>query len=325
MTLSGLRLSVVALLAVSAGCRVAQVQQDHDQFRAALVEMTTNQVMDNLIRAYNGLPIIQLDYTRATGTITQRADAGIGGSQTVSDSRVAAAVATFSRAITTAISYSIAGQQTNQLTVTAEPVLNNNEVYDAYLEFLAANDERGPRLIATFEPPPCEAAHIVKKCGKTYYWIPVDFKYDFLELALATTVQRGQPLSLPESFERTVVDVALYEDEDGEPTNYAVIALSQGIANDSGALFAELNRQKFEFRIAPHPDFGAETRELLINYRRVAPGDAQFELDTLRVALRHEQVKIKLDHHVPSLPTTRDHIRDLRAELEQIRLQDVSQ
>ena len=54
-----------------AGCRSTQLAQDQDQFRARLLDLYTNQIMDNLVRADQGLPIIQVDYTKITGTITQ--------------------------------------------------------------------------------------------------------------------------------------------------------------------------------------------------------------------------------------------------------------
>lgn len=313
---------------VLCGCRAAQIQSDQDRFRSALLDMLTNQVMDNLVRAHNGYPIIQLDYTRATGTVSHSAAANLGGGLSVSDDRtIAGAAITVGRYITDSLSYGISGDQYNQLTVTAEPVLNNNEVYDAYLDFLKPDPEFGPRLVATMEPPPSNAAHIVRECGEMYYWVPVGFKYDFLELALATTVQRGRALSIPEFFEATVVSIGPHFDEDGLPDRlFAEITLSTSLHNDSGTLFTRIGGQKHEFRLAPNPNAGragAQTNTLLIN-RNATPqlsDNLRHNIEHLRVAMSGEQVRIMLDSFQPTLPTTRDRIEGLRAELEQIRLQ----
>src|SRR5205823_6472697 len=80
-----------------------------------------------------------------------------------------------------------------QVALTATPVTTCNEVYDAYLEFLALPGS----LRCSLTPPPEGAAHISKKCGDQYYWVPVEYKKHFLGLALATTAQRRKGLGLP--------------------------------------------------------------------------------------------------------------------------------
>ena len=54
---------VVGLLAAIAGCRTEQLRYDQDQMRQAVLDLYTNQIMDNLIRAYCGMPMVQIDYT----------------------------------------------------------------------------------------------------------------------------------------------------------------------------------------------------------------------------------------------------------------------
>ena len=122
------------------GCRAAQLQHDQDDFRQRLMEMETNQILDNLILCQLGLPFVHLDYGKITGTVTQQANVGGGESQTVTDARTISAARLFagaSRSIATAYNFTIGANQSNQLTVTAEPVLNQPSVYRAYLEFLA--------------------------------------------------------------------------------------------------------------------------------------------------------------------------------------------
>src|SRR5262249_18479938 len=139
----------VALWLCGPGCRSAHLKMDQDCMRAALLDLYTNQIMDNLIRASNGYPIVQLDYSDITGTVTQNANASYGGNQTLQTARNELGVTTL-RQFTNFFEYSIGGSQENQLTITANPVLNNNEVYNAYLEYL----EKPERFIASDEPPP---------------------------------------------------------------------------------------------------------------------------------------------------------------------------
>ena len=62
----------VALCCVllASGCATRQLCGDEEKMRCCLLQLYTDQLMDNLIRASNGLPIIQLDYTDLTGTVT---------------------------------------------------------------------------------------------------------------------------------------------------------------------------------------------------------------------------------------------------------------
>src|SRR5438046_1026750 len=79
-----MRLAFVSLLiALISGCAVYDLHRDQDQMRQALLDLYTDQIMDNLIRASNGMPIVQLDYSNATGTITCKQNASFGEDQTV--------------------------------------------------------------------------------------------------------------------------------------------------------------------------------------------------------------------------------------------------
>src|ERR1700724_3054963 len=49
---------VAVLLIADSGCRSQQLARDEDHIRCAVLELQTNQIMDNLIRIRRGLPII---------------------------------------------------------------------------------------------------------------------------------------------------------------------------------------------------------------------------------------------------------------------------
>src|SRR5260370_41606300 len=52
------------------GCAMHPLQGDQDKIRCALLDLYTDQIMDNLVRQHSGLPIIQLDYINANATLT---------------------------------------------------------------------------------------------------------------------------------------------------------------------------------------------------------------------------------------------------------------
>ena len=74
------RTIAVATLAVMTfgGCRAHQLQQDQDAIRIAVMDMYTNQIMDNLVRAHNGYPFVQMQYQEITGTVGNDGSIGAG-------------------------------------------------------------------------------------------------------------------------------------------------------------------------------------------------------------------------------------------------------
>ena len=135
--------------------------------------------MDNLIRAHNGLPIIQLDYTNSKGMVTVQENGSITDSQVVTDGRmtsIPALTRTLSRTIATTINGTLGFQHTNQITLAATPLITANEVYDAYVEYLGIP---GSFVVSDCPPPPC-AAHICRKCNGKYYWVPTEQDVPFI-------------------------------------------------------------------------------------------------------------------------------------------------
>jgi hypothetical protein len=189
------------------GCAVHELRTDQEKIRDTLVELNTNQILDNLVRASKGLPIIQIDYTNASASVTFEETATIsdtlqstnGTALTTTVAKVGAA-ATTSLAVTAATLNTLIGSlgafHTNQIGVTGTPVLTSNELYDAYLAYLGVSGS----LQATATPPAPGEAHLCRRYGKCYYWVPVQFKESFYELALITTAQRDRMLRLPEYY-----------------------------------------------------------------------------------------------------------------------------
>jgi hypothetical protein len=331
----------VALCLCGPGCRSAQLKKDQDCMRSALLDLYTNQIMDNLIRAHNGYPIVQLDYSDITGTVTQNGNASYGGNQNLRTERNGLGLTTL-REFTNFFEYSVGGSQENQLTITANPVLNNNEVYNAYLEFL----EKPERFVVSDDPPPPGAAHIVrcapappcesceqgKGCVKKYYWVPCEYRYDFLRLALVTTVQRGQPLEVPDFFE-VIVEKA----EDTTPENLKkkkqtrfTLHFDKRIPNDSGELRVTVGDSTHRFRLDRYTDpvDGAVVKrgdKIDRLWLLLTPDDPSgLTANQLKAALEGKKVRVDLDSYKPTLPTTDDLLKSIRRNVGLIRLEQVN-
>ncbi len=187
-------------LFVGPGCRSQQLASDQNKIRCEVLNLYTDQIMDNLIRTDQGFPIVQMDYTQLVGTVTQNGTAGVtDGYTSAATHSLAGVVQTITHTFTNVVTFNASGYETAVLTVTANPLINNNEVYNAYIKFV--NQTPSP-LVKTCDPPPPGAAHICRKCGSVYYWIPTGYKNEFFRLALATTVMR--PTAPADYFENTV-------------------------------------------------------------------------------------------------------------------------
>src|SRR5437016_3956990 len=80
--------TIVVFGLAQSGCGAHQLCHDQDKLRCCLLDLYTNQIMDNLVRAHNGLPIIQLDYSQITAAVTLEASGSYGGNQQVGTSNL---------------------------------------------------------------------------------------------------------------------------------------------------------------------------------------------------------------------------------------------
>ena len=83
------RLLLVIWLASLSGCASAELGRDQDNLRTTLLDLYTDQLMENLVRAYNGMPIIQMDYANATATVTCKESGSFGDTTASTHSGVA--------------------------------------------------------------------------------------------------------------------------------------------------------------------------------------------------------------------------------------------
>ena len=150
----GFRMAVLLATVVAlGGCRSSALQKDQDRFRQTILDSYTNQIMDNLIRASNAMPIVQVDFTNITGTVTDVGSVGTSPSRppptTPSSpsphSRSSPSVPRSECSPTPPPGTSTPAAQ-QQLSVTGVPVIDKPEIYRAYLDFLSKPGSLDPRL-----------------------------------------------------------------------------------------------------------------------------------------------------------------------------------
>jgi hypothetical protein len=255
------------------GCVVNQLRNDQDRIRLMVQELQTNQLMDNLVRASNGMPIIQLDYSAAQTTVTMKDSAMLSDGNAVTHSNVLTTAATTTvmrtRMVVNTLMSSLSLDHTNEVAVGATPLTTSVEAYNAYLQFLAIPGS----LQVSPNPPPPGAAHICKQYGKEYYWVPFEFKDQFFDLGLATTSERGRLLIPP-------------------PEEYAV-SLTEVITSESKPIRVVVKIDKF----IPNNDTGIITfnKETKVGYDEYRPDDRTrlFETDKIVINLNNHPLGIQ--------------------------------
>lgn len=330
------RIAVAALaLTTLVGCRAQQLQQDQDSIRVSIMDMYTNQIMDNLVRAHNGYPFVQMQYKSITGTVGH--DGSIGASMADVGSRL--------------MNISLGGGQPNQLTVTANPIIDNDAVYLAYIDFV--RPEAG-NFVCTCEPPPCGAAHINVSCDDMHYWVPASRKHEFLRLSLATSVMsKGGGIKIPQSYTTTVNGLSdLQGTNDLAVTKSAADKASAGrkfgvpyelkvrfedfIPASVGTLTCRVNGKEENFALAPivvtsKPEEGAASEGQATNYLKISwkygdkPEHIKIAPAELAKALIGQTVKVDIPKYRPGFGTTGDVLGALQHEMHLFRLNQQSQ
>jgi hypothetical protein len=333
---------VIAVILACLGCRAQQLARDQNHIREAVMDLHTNQIMDNLIRARHGLPILQLDYIHMTGTVTDTGSASTGNIYT--DARTAAV-----RTLTDAFNINASGSKVNQLTITAEPVTTAPEVYNAYLEFLK---EPG-HLVESPCPPPPNCALIVRCCAadscsvcppkwhqpRVYYSVPLMYKDDFFKLSMYTVSLRGQPAAVSPEFEATILgfnpDDMRCDRANKACTYYVRFSIDKDIPNDDGYLIATIDGKRFEnaqglrFWHNKESDRAVagqrvtsdkKSSSFVLEFNAKQMHVPELTIDDVAKALTGQKAKIHLDNFVPSGSPTDRLLEDVRSQVELNRL-----
>jgi hypothetical protein len=154
------------------GCNYDIQKSDQLGMRRTLLSVYEEQIMDNLYRTSNGLPVLQLDYTQITGTTgVTFTENGSGGQNTglgINSSNVPQAQLGALVPISNAWNWTLgaSGTQSSQIAVTANPVtvttLNgSDDIYAVYIEYLKGdvdNDEFQLEQFALRHPSTCSTS-----------------------------------------------------------------------------------------------------------------------------------------------------------------------
>jgi hypothetical protein len=319
--------AITALLGISAllfaqGCAIHQTQYDQDKIRCTLNTLYENQIIDNLIRAANGLPFTQIDYSNATSTVTVLQTGDIGTTQDAVRTRelsLPMKALTLTKELTNHIGWGIHGENSNQIALTANPVLNNNEVYDAYLQFLANPGS----LVVSEDPPAPERAHVCRKWHGKYYWVPIEYRFLYLRLALITTAQRGKRLQPPDDFFAVSVQEILHTEEGERGTSLLTVRITAPVTNDTGRIEFVVDGKTARYPVTQLPSVNGVRPDsdtaIRIAFDPRANDGAISSVQDFQARLPIDG-KLFLEHSHPEPPDTDTLLQSLRFQLEQIRL-----
>ncbi len=299
------------------GCRAGQLGNDQANMRETLLNLYQEQVLDNLVRAKLHYPIVQIDYSNVTGTMTQTASATVG--QTISTTRNSpeGTVGSFLRRVFVYV-YNFGGtaSENAQLAMTGQPVISVDSVYQAYLDALA----KDPNIVMSAErTPPKGMYHLLHKFqGETWY-VPTTKAPEFFKLYLAVTVQRQAKVPITLTVQTSILDTVKVT-ELSSTQSVLEIRLKDKILNDSGQLTVAIDGIEKRFRYQPVPDIPSahQTDRVLLNNDEV---ESHLKGKDLAKAIAGKMVLLKNDTYVPGfVAPVADQLEPIRSQLELLRL-----
>jgi hypothetical protein len=178
------------------GCLAASLKNDGMTFRQALLDVYTDQAMDNLVRARTNQPFVQLAYRNILLQESNTYFGELSNAHTLTGTRMLHVPKPVTGALTRTLEnvFTIHGsaQRVGLISYYADPVTDQNDIYAAYLEF--ANN---PFLFGVSDTKPRYPVHVMRRsCGK-YFFVPVEAAAEFQKLVLATTFLRGREATPP--------------------------------------------------------------------------------------------------------------------------------
>ena len=191
-------------LPIFGGCYRAQMRNDGNQVRSSLIDMYTDQAMDNLVRAHQNLPFVQLDFhdllvqatDQYTGTFTNTQPFDASRSTTIAGT----VSKTLMRSVGSMFSFGGTAQRQDLLSFKADPVTNQDDIYVKYLTFA-----KNPELFRVSDRKPNGNVHLMRKFQGCYYYVPCEAAPIFLDLVLRTTLMRGPDAAPPTSYPVTLL------------------------------------------------------------------------------------------------------------------------
>jgi hypothetical protein len=246
------RATLLAGFVVTAvGCQARQLYREEVNFRQAMTDMYTEQAIDNLIRAREGLPFVQLSYSAALIQSTDMFGGSFSPSFTGSESATrgaAGAVVSTASSVGRTFGFGSSASRAKLVSFHADPVTNQNDVYEAYLAF--AGDPN--LLIASDHPPDCSVV-CQKQCGQRYYYVPLEAGRAFQTLVLKTALMRGPETVPPGDYDVQVVRVTSEESPARPGTVIAQIYFNSPVPNGVGLMVLKLDGRTVKLPVTSMP------------------------------------------------------------------------
>jgi hypothetical protein len=228
-------LSLFAALAAD-GCLARQFARDGTSVQEAVADIYTDQAMENLIRARNNLPFVQLKFSGINVSDTDDLNLPLSVKQTVATAR-SLFTPTAMRTLTNEYDATITGDRKRVMALNADPVTDQNDVYERYLAFACQ-----PSLLICSDKPPRGHVHIVRKWRGKYYWIPCEAGPAFLDLVLKTALMRGPETVPPGFYAVKILDVMdVTPAPPGTDSTTATVVFDNAVPNGEGSLFIDLD------------------------------------------------------------------------------------
>jgi len=193
----------IGLVVLLSGCSTTLAKMDHMQMRSRMIEYTEDQIMDNLVRAHMRLPLVHFDLNKMDAIVKTGLSGTVSGGQTLtrtgqgvstnSNGAIVSVVGTAINAAQRPFTFSASPSRDNTITVGVTPVLNANEVYEAYEYFANLPGS----IICSPRPKVAPGAEDPHHFGRTwedgkYYWVPTRYREEFFKLSLRVAVKRGE-------------------------------------------------------------------------------------------------------------------------------------
>lgn len=322
-------------LSLFSGCRSEQLGQDQHDMRSAMLRLYDDQLMDNLIRAKLRLPILQVDYSNATGTLEQDETANVQDTYTKVINNFASIPTVTQLAApavrgtnTNAWQSGLTGTQKGTLTVTGQPLNNVDLVYELYK--IAANDKDFLRDVDVAHIPNKSLVHEGRffpvndgsPFGLRYFYIPnTPYANDmFFLLYLKTTVERQTIPSILPYYATTITMVNPVPLPPGATAGQFKVYFKDQIPNDSGQMIVPINGLATERSYQPDPAVkpGTLTNSVLLNVSQAEYNDSNFIKNLAGASVQLTNANVPPTY----TPPPQNPFEALRSQLELLRLQN---
>ena len=288
------------------GCQHQQMAYSGSAFRDALLDMYTEQAIDNLIRAYTGQPYVQLQYrdllVQDTDVLEGTAGFNYNLRRTVGISTVLERLAAIGGKANRSV----------QMTFHADPVTDAPTLYDEYLDF-AFN----PFLFCASCDKPTEPVHIMRKRDGIYYYVPCHAAADFQSLAMRTSVRRPAAVQDFAGLQCAVLGTEkLPGAEEGETGEY-LVHFAKLVPNDDATLIVTVDNTRRVIRLlrvqasAPSPEFGGFPATQTLRYQGI-----DLDAEGLMKAIQGKQGLLISDTYIPPVPQKDNSEKRIQATLD---------